>query len=107
MFTEHGLLATKVDDFAAFNASSAPLRIAASPLAVGSVLVEEKICLVTETELYPSSARQTRRKRAKTTNVDSVLGTCPRSASAIPWCTRSTASAAISAWCRSTSVTAD
>ena len=73
MFTEHGLLATKVDDFAAFNASSAPFCIAASPLAVGSVLVEEKISLVTETELYPSSTRQTRRKRAKTTNVDSML----------------------------------
>jgi transcription-repair coupling factor (superfamily II helicase) len=73
MFAEHGLKVALVEDFASFNASAEKVCIAAAPLFSGTVLVDEKIVLITEAELYPSTTRQTRRKRAKTSNVDSML----------------------------------
>ncbi len=73
MFVEHGLTPHKVDDFAAFDATSEPFCITPAPLFAGTVLVEEKLSFVTEAELYPSTTRSARRKRAKTTNVDSML----------------------------------
>jgi transcription-repair coupling factor (superfamily II helicase) len=73
MFAEHGLKATLVEDFESFIASNEKFCVAAAPLFAGTVLVEEKISVITEAELYPSTTRQTRRKRAKTSNVDSML----------------------------------
>ncbi len=73
MFVEHGLTPHKVDDFAAFISASEPFCIAPAPLFAGTILVEEKLSFVTEAELYPSTTRSARRKRAKTTNVDSML----------------------------------
>ncbi len=73
MFAEHGLNASRVDSFAAFLASVDSFCIAAAPLSAGTMLVSERLTLITETELYPSTPRQARRKRAKTSNVDSML----------------------------------
>ena len=73
MFVEHGLTPHKVDDFAAFIAAREPFCIAPAPLFAGTILVEEKLAFVTEAELYPSTTRSARRKRAKTTNVDAML----------------------------------
>ncbi len=73
MFVEHGLTPHKVDDYAGFDAASEPFCVAAAPLFAGSIVVAEKRSFVTEAELYPSTTRSARRKRAKTTNVDSML----------------------------------
>ena len=73
MFNEHGLAPTLVEDYASFRSSKETFCIAAAPLFIGATLVDEKISFITETELYPSTTRQTRRKRAKTSNVDSML----------------------------------
>ena len=73
MFVEHGLTPSKVDDFAGFLASSEPFCITPAPLFTGTVLVEEKLSFVTEAEIYPSTTRSSRRKRVKTSNIDSML----------------------------------
>ncbi|TAG47456.1 MAG: transcription-repair coupling factor [Betaproteobacteria bacterium] len=73
MFAEHGLRPALVEDFIAFTESSEKFCIAAAPLFTGTLLVKEKISIITESELYPTTTRQTRRKRAKTSNVDSML----------------------------------
>jgi transcription-repair coupling factor (superfamily II helicase) len=73
MFVEHGLTPHRVDDFAGFMAAGEAFCIAPAPLFSGTVLVAEKLSFVTEAELYPSTTRSARRKRAKTTNVDSML----------------------------------
>ncbi len=73
MFNEQGLTPVLVEDFASFYASKETFCIAAAPLFAGALLVDEKISFITESELYPSTTRQTRRKRAKTSNVDSML----------------------------------
>ena len=73
MFVEHGLTPHKLDDFAAFAGAREPFCVTAAPLFAGSILVQEKLSFVTEAELYPSTTRSARRKRAKTTNVDSML----------------------------------
>lgn len=73
MFAEHGLNAIRVESFAEFAASSEPFCIAAAPLFAGATIVPDRFTLVTEAELYPAAPRQARRKRAKTSNVDSML----------------------------------
>lgn len=73
MFVEHGLTPSKVDDFAGFLASSESFCITPAPLFTGTILVEEKLSFVTEAEIYPSTTRSSRRKRVKTSNIDSML----------------------------------
>ncbi len=73
MFTEHALVAHRVESFADFQRSAEAFCIAAAPLFAGCALVEDRIAIITEAELYPAAPRQARRKRAKTSNVDSML----------------------------------
>ena len=73
MFVEHGLTPHRVDDFAAFIAATESFCITPAPLFSGTVLVDEKLSFVTEAELYPSTTRAARKKRAKTSNIDSML----------------------------------
>ncbi len=73
MFVEHGLSPHRVDDFAAFMAAAESFCITPAPLFSGTILVEEKLSFVTEAELYPSTTRAARKKRAKTSNIDSML----------------------------------
>ena len=73
MFVEHGLAPHRVDDFAAFMAATEAFCITPAPLFTGTILVDEKLSFVTEAELYPSTTRAARKKRAKTSNIDSML----------------------------------
>ncbi len=73
MFVEHGLTPHRVDDFAAFVAATESFCITPAPLFSGAILVEEKLSLITEAELYPSTTRAARKKRTKTSNIDSML----------------------------------
>ena len=73
MFVEHGLAPHRVDDFAAFMAATESFCITPAPLFSGTILVHEKLSFVTEAELYPSTTRAARKKRAKTSNIDSML----------------------------------
>lgn len=73
MFVEHGLQPFRVDDFAAFGATTERFCITPAPLFAGTILVTEKLSFVTEAELYPSTTRAARKKRAKTSNIDSML----------------------------------
>ncbi len=73
MFVEHGLTPHKVEDFTGFLTTTEAFCIAPAPLFTGTILVEEKLSFVTEAEIYPSTTRSTRRKRVKTSNIDSML----------------------------------
>ena len=73
MFVEHGLAPHRVDDFAAFMAATESFCITPAPLFSGAILVNEKLSFITEAELYPSTTRAARKKRAKTSNIDSML----------------------------------
>lgn len=73
MFSEHGLNAVRVDSFSEFMTHEAAFCIAAAPLFAGATFVADRFTIVTEGELYPATPRQARRKRAKTSNVDSML----------------------------------
>ncbi|MBL8447295.1 MAG: transcription-repair coupling factor, partial [Zoogloeaceae bacterium] len=59
---EYGLKPAPVADLATFLASDAPLGIATAPLAAGFVLADPSLALVTEAELYATTAR-TRARR--------------------------------------------
>ena len=73
MFVEHGLTPHKVEDFSGFLAARAAFCLTPAPLFNGTILVAEKLSFVTEAEIYPSTTRSARRKRVKTTNLDSML----------------------------------
>jgi transcription-repair coupling factor (superfamily II helicase) len=73
MFADHGITAHRVDSFADFQTSAESFCMVAAPLFAGCALVEDRIAIITEAELYPAAPRQARRKRAKTSNVDSML----------------------------------
>jgi transcription-repair coupling factor (superfamily II helicase) len=73
MFAEHGLAAHRVESFADFQKSRETFCIVAGPLFAGCALIEDRVAIITEAELYPAAPRQARRKRAKTSNVDSML----------------------------------
>ncbi len=73
MFVEHGLTPHKVEDFTSFLATTEAFCITPAPLFTGTILVQEKLSFVTEAEIYPSTTRSARRKRVKTSNIDSML----------------------------------
>jgi transcription-repair coupling factor (superfamily II helicase) len=73
MFAEHALVAHRVESFAEFRESREVFCIVAAPLFAGCTLVEDRVAIVTEAELYPAAPRQAKRRRAKTSNVDSML----------------------------------
>ncbi len=73
MFVEHGLTPHKVEDFTGFLATTEAFCITPAPLFTGTILVQEKLSFITEAEIYPSTTRSTRRKRVKTSNIDSML----------------------------------
>ena len=56
-FAEYGLKPEAVDDFAAFLDSDAPFALAVGPLATGFELPEPGLAILTETELYATTAR--------------------------------------------------
>ena len=62
---EYGLQADAATDFASFGETGIALGLAVAPLAAGFVWLQAKLALVTENELYPTTAR-TRGKRTET-----------------------------------------
>ncbi len=62
---EYGLKPAASADFAAFLASDAPLALGVGPLASGFVLADAKIAVVTESELYATTARTRQRRDAR------------------------------------------
>jgi transcription-repair coupling factor (superfamily II helicase) len=73
LFSTHGLTPTETADFASFLAGSARFAITVGPLAAGALLPAHGIALITESELYPSQPRTSRRRRGRTSDVDSML----------------------------------
>jgi transcription-repair coupling factor (superfamily II helicase) len=73
MFAEHSLNAHRVESFAEFRESAETFCIVAAPLFAGCALIEDRIAIITEAELYPAAPRQAKRRRAKTSDVDSML----------------------------------
>ncbi len=64
-FAEYGLKPAASADFAGFLASDAPLALGVGPLAAGFVLPEARLAVVTETELYATTARSRVRRDAR------------------------------------------
>ena len=69
----HDINAVAADSYDAFLQAQATLMIAASPLAAGFALPDEKLAFITEAELYATQVRQSRRRlgsdaRSKTSN---------------------------------------
>ncbi|MDT3671623.1 MAG: transcription-repair coupling factor [Aromatoleum sp.] len=62
---EYGLKPAASADFAAFLTSDAPLALGVGPLANGFVLPDAKIAVVTESELYATTARTRQRRDAR------------------------------------------
>jgi transcription-repair coupling factor (superfamily II helicase) len=63
--TEYGLKPAASPDFADFLASGEPLALGVGPLASGFVLPQAKIAIVTESELYATTARSRVRRDAR------------------------------------------
>ena len=74
MLAQFGYATTPVESWQAFVAGSMPVAIAVAPLSAGFVLTDAGLAVVTETELYKTQVRQSRRRdRAGRSNVDTLL----------------------------------
>ena len=72
--TEYRLPFADNADFGAFAASDAPLALGIAPLHGGFVLRDQRIAVVTETELYAASPRRLRgRQRERASNVEAMI----------------------------------
>ena len=87
------------EDFAAFVASDLKLGMTVSAAVSGLRLETPPLEILTESLLFGDRARQERRRRRSERDPAKILKELPICASARPWCTRPTASAATSA-CR-------
>jgi transcription-repair coupling factor (superfamily II helicase) len=70
---EYGLKPTLCDDYAAFIASKEKFMLGVATLQNGFILPDEKIALVTESELYAEQARSRVARAAKKSNVEGML----------------------------------
>ncbi|NNM82625.1 MAG: transcription-repair coupling factor [Burkholderiales bacterium] len=71
-FREYGLRPVSCESFGEFLASGEPFMLGSGPILSGFVLTEEKITVVTETELYAMHSRGRSERRGKSIS-DSVL----------------------------------
>ncbi len=62
---EHDFHPALVDDWGRFLESAHPLALVHGPVALGFVLRDEAIAVITEAELYPGQVRQSRRRDAR------------------------------------------
>jgi len=72
-FAEHGLKPALAENYAAFQASTERLMLAALPIGQGFILPAEKIALVTESELYAQQVRQARLREVRKTSTEHML----------------------------------
>ncbi len=70
---EYGLTPTACEDYAAFQASNEPFMLGVAPLQNGFMLVDDKLALVTETELFATQPRNRASRTAKKSNVEGML----------------------------------
>ncbi|HVJ59049.1 MAG TPA: transcription-repair coupling factor [Burkholderiaceae bacterium] len=74
MLAEHGIAAADSADFDGFIAGDAPLALGIGPVHGGFLLVEPRIAVLTETELYAASPRRLRgRGRERASNVEAMI----------------------------------
>jgi transcription-repair coupling factor (superfamily II helicase) len=71
--SEYGLSPVMCDDYAQFLAGNESFMLGVGPLQNGFMLTEDKLALVTETELYASQPRSRAARAAKKTNVEGML----------------------------------
>ena len=97
MFAEYQLRPPAFEDSAARSRLAAdpqtPLALVTAPLHSGFVWPEAKLAFITEAELYAGVVRH-RRDGARRSSVEGMVRDLSNCASAIRWCTSSTASAA-------------
>jgi len=63
--SEHGVKLPAANTYLEFTQSAEPVMLAASPLATGFVLADENLAFITESELYATQVRQSRRRDAR------------------------------------------
>ncbi len=74
MLQEFGYPTTPVESWQAFVEGTMPVAIVAAPLTAGFILDHERLAVITETELYKSQVRQSRRRDKLTrSNADTLL----------------------------------
>ena len=73
MFAEQGIHPVLCENYAAFNTSVDRLMLAALPVSQGFVLSQDKIALVTESELYALQVRQARLREVRKTSSEHLL----------------------------------
>ncbi|MHB1231259.1 MAG: transcription-repair coupling factor [Burkholderiales bacterium] len=73
LFAEQGLHPALADTYSAFRASAERLMLGALPVSQGFILPEEKIALVTESELYALQVRQARLREARKATGEHLL----------------------------------
>ena len=70
---ENSLQAAPVNDFEAFSQWADKLDITFAPIQAGFILPNERLAIVTETELYASEIKQTRRRDKSRTSTEGML----------------------------------
>ncbi len=70
---EYGLKAETCEDYASFLASDKKFMLCTAPVQSGFLLPDEKLAIITETELYASQPRNRAARIAKKTNIEGML----------------------------------
>ncbi len=70
---EYGLLPAVCEDYASFLASKDKFMLGVGPLQFGFALPDDKLAIVTETELYAAQPRSRAARAAKKSNVEGML----------------------------------
>ena len=70
---EYGLLPAVCEDYASFLASKDKFMLGVGPLQIGFALPDDKLAIVTETELYAAQPRSRAARAAKKSNVEGML----------------------------------
>jgi transcription-repair coupling factor (superfamily II helicase) len=70
---EYGLAPAVCENYAEFLQNNAAFMLCVGPLQNGFILVDEKVALVTETELYAAQPRSRAARAAKKSNVEGML----------------------------------
>jgi transcription-repair coupling factor (superfamily II helicase) len=70
---EHDLKAAPCDSWTGFLESKDKFMLGVAPLSTGFVLPDDKIAVVTESELYATQVRQARRREARKTSTENLL----------------------------------
>ncbi|MBU1424405.1 MAG: transcription-repair coupling factor [Gammaproteobacteria bacterium] len=70
---EYGLLPAMCDDYTGFLASKDKFMLGVGPVQIGFTLPDDKLAIVTETELYAAQPRSRANRVAKKSNVEGML----------------------------------